>query len=370
MKNLNETSRNEFKFYFENKNFKKILIISGKNSFRSSGAEKLIQEHSKQKKISFFFKTNKYPDLFELEKLISCIKSTLPDLIVAIGGGSVIDYAKIANVFVDSDNLQEKIENSDYKIRDKFTKLIAIPTTAGSGAEVTSNGVIYINKKKYSIENEKLLPDKFYLIPDLVKNANFTVKSSAGFDAIAQAIESLMSKKSNHESVIFAEKSLSLSFKYFVDFLKDSNYENTSAMCLSSNLAGQAINISKTTAPHAVSYPFTSIYGINHGHAVSLTLNQFLRFNYIHLNEAKCNFSLSGRFENLFRLSNTKDFVSFDKFLKNIKREANLEGDFKKLKIDIEKDFSNFVSGINALRLANNPVDIQIKDLKKIILNL
>ena len=56
MKNLNDTSINEFKFYLENKNFKKILIISGKNSFRSSGAEKLIQEHSKQKKISFFLK--------------------------------------------------------------------------------------------------------------------------------------------------------------------------------------------------------------------------------------------------------------------------------------------------------------------------
>ena len=159
MKNLNDISRNEFKLYLENKNFKKILIISGKNSFRLSGAEKLIQEHSKKKKISFFFKTNKYPDLFELEKLISCIKDTLPDLIVAVGGGSVIDYAKIANVFVDSDNLQEKIENSDYKIRDKFTKLIAIPTTAGSGAEVTSIELFILTKK-----NIQLKMKNFYLI--------------------------------------------------------------------------------------------------------------------------------------------------------------------------------------------------------------
>ena len=109
MKNLNDTSINEFKFYLETKNLKNINHIR-KKFIQIIWSRKINSEHSKQKKISFFFKTNKYPDLLELEKLISCIKNTLPDLIVAIGGGSVIDYAKIANVFVDSNNLQEKLK--------------------------------------------------------------------------------------------------------------------------------------------------------------------------------------------------------------------------------------------------------------------
>ncbi len=370
MENFVSNVNDGLKFFTKNKKFEKVLIIAGKKSFKSSGAEKLINKYFKQKKLSFFFKISKYPDFAELKKILLTIKKDLPNLIIAIGGGSVLDYAKIANVLIDNNNLQKEIENSNYKIKDKFAKLIAIPTTAGSGAEVTSNAVIYIDKKKYSIENKKLLPDKFFLVPELVKNANLEIKASAGFDAIAQAIESLMSKKSNSESVFYAEKSLSLSLRHFIDFLKNSNYENSSAMCLSSNLAGKAINISKTTAPHAVSYPFTILYNISHGHAVSLTLNQFLKYNYTNIKKANCNFNLKERFEILFNLTNTKDFYSFDRYLFNLKKEANLEGNFKKLNIDIEKDYVNFVSGINVLRLANNPVAIKPDDLKKIILNL
>ena len=84
--------------------------------------------------------------------------------------------------------------NSTYQIKKKFTKLIAIPTTAGSGAEVTTNAVIYINKMKYSVEGPLLRPDYFFLIPELVIGASKKIKSSAGFDAISQALKQLFQK--------------------------------------------------------------------------------------------------------------------------------------------------------------------------------
>ena len=68
-------------------------------------------------------------------------------------------------------------------------------------------------------------------------------------------------------------------------------------MLIASNLAGKAINISKTTAPHAISYPFTSHFGISHGHAVSLTLNEFLKFNYKNMKLSKSNFDLKNRYK-------------------------------------------------------------------------
>ena len=83
-------------------------------------------------------------------------------------------------------------------------------------------------------------------------------------------------------------------------------------MCLAANLSGEAISISKTTAPHAVSYPFTALYNISHGHAVSLTLNKFLKFNYKNLALAKFNFNLGDRFKTLLSLSNTLNFEDFD----------------------------------------------------------
>ena len=170
-------------------------------------------------------------------------------------------------------------------------------------------------------------------------------------------MESLISKKSNDKSVVFAKKSLRISLKYYLDFLKKPNNENTSAMCLAANLSGEAISISKTTAPHAVSYPFTSIYNISHGHAVSLTLNKFLKFNHSNMLSAKCNFDLKSRYKIMFDLTNTQ----------SIKKEAKLENDLMKLGINIKKDYSNIISGVNILRLSNNPVELKKEDIKEII---
>ncbi len=369
MSNIVFSSINELKSLLKEKNFNKILIICGENSFEASGAKKILSNLLKNKEIRIFKKKSPYPELIELKQIITNLRDFSPDLILAVGGGSVLDYAKTANVLTESKDLKIEISNSNYEIKKKFTKLAAIPTTAGSGAEVTSNSVIYIDKVKYSVEGEYLRPDFFFLIPELVITGSNKIKSSAGFDAIAQAIESLISKKSNDKSVSFAEKSLKISFKYYLDYLNNPNLENTSAMCLAANLSGEAISISKTTAPHAVSYPFTSIYGVSHGHAVSLTLNKFLKFNHTNLNVSKCNFDLKKRFEIMFDVAKIKDINNFDKFLDNMKKKAKLENNFKNLGIDIHNDYSNIISGVNMLRLSNNPIELSQSDLKKIIVN-
>ena len=367
MQKLNFSQKNDFKNFLEKEKFKNILIICGESSFKSSGAKQLFKEFFINKKINYYFKKSSKPNHLELQAIINCIKFFSPNLIIAIGGGSVLDYAKIANVLINSKNLKEELINSTYDPKNKFAKLVAIPTTAGSGAEVTSNAVIYVDKIKYSVESEKLRPDYFFLIPELVLAASNKIKSSAGFDAIAQAIESLISKRSNEKSKIFAEKSLKLSFNYFLDYLHKPNFENTSAMCLAANLSGEAISISKTTAPHAVSYPFTALYNISHGHAVSLTLNKFLRFNYKHSASANCNFDLNERFKILFNLTSVSNFQAFDQYLTKLRDNAKLENNFKKLGIDIYKNYSSIISSVNLKRLTNNPIELNLEDLKTII---
>ena len=363
------SSTQEFKTFLNNEKNKKILIICGKKSYKISGASKLIDDVIEKQNVQYFYKKFPYPDLVELKEIINKIKECSPDIIIAVGGGSVLDYAKIANVLTNSLNIEREIADSSYKIKKKFSKLIAIPTTAGSGAEVTSNAVIYINKIKYSVEGEKLKPDLFFLIPELVIGASYKIKSSAGFDAIAQAMESLISKKSNDKSVDYARKSLQISLKYYLDFVNKPNNENTSAMCLAANLSGEAISISKTTAPHAVSYPFTAIYNISHGHAVSLTLNKFLKFNYQKISSANCNFDLKNRFKIMFDVSKSDNIEKFDQYLKNLKKSAKLESRFSSLGINIQNDYSKIISGVNLLRLSNNPVKLKEKDIKEILFN-
>ena len=92
-------------------------------------------------------------------------------------------------------------------------------------------------------------------------------------------------------------------------------------MCLAANFSGEAINISKTIAPHAVSYPFTSYFGVSHGHAVSLTLNKFLLFNYENIKYSHDNFDLRKRYKILFSLTKTNSIKQLDILLKTIKKE-------------------------------------------------
>tara|TARA_B100001123_G_scaffold50615_1_gene52199 strand:- start:697 stop:1812 length:1116 start_codon:yes stop_codon:yes gene_type:complete len=368
MKNFSFSSKKELEIFINDKKFKKIFVLCGQKSFNKSGAKKILLPLLNNKLTKYYFKISPYPEVIELKKIILSLKKFSPDLVLAIGGGSVLDYAKIANVMEITSNIDKKIININYSIKKKFTKLAVIPTTAGSGAEVTSNAVIYINKIKYSVESELLKPDFFFIIPELVLNATKKIKASAGFDAISQAIESLISKKSNNQSVKFAKQSLKISFKNYLNYLKNPNFNNTSAMCLAANLSGKAISISKTTAPHAVSYPFTSLHNISHGHAVSLTLNKFLKFNLKNYKRANCKFNLKQRYKYIFDIFGVNNISDLDKLLIKIKKEAKLENNFIKLGINLNNDYPKIISGVNILRLNNNPVDLTKEDIKSILL--
>ena len=148
MSNLSFSKKDDLKKFLKEKKLNKILIICGEKSFENSGAKQLFDGLFINKKLEFYIKKFSIPNHTELQNIIDHIKFFSPNLIIAIGGGSVLDYAKIANALTESKNLKEELINSTYKTK-KFAKLIAIPTTAGSGAEVTPNAVIYIDKIKY-----------------------------------------------------------------------------------------------------------------------------------------------------------------------------------------------------------------------------
>lgn len=360
------SKKNDLLNFIKNNSYRRIFLITGNNSFYKSGIFMLFNSSIFKNKIKFYFKKSSIPILIELKKIIGSLNNYKPDLIIAVGGGSVIDYAKMANII----NLDECEDVNIKKSRltfSKKTKLIAIPTTAGSGAEVTSNAVIYIKKVKYSVESEKLIPDNFYLIPEYVKGVKKSIKSSAGFDAISQSIESLMSLKSTNKSVMFARKSLNISLNNYLDFYKKPTNLNTSAMCLAANYSGMAINISKTIAPHAVSYPFSAYYNLSHGHAVSLNLEKFLLHNFLNMEKSTAKFDLNLRYKILFQLFQVNDIYSLCGKISLLKKKTNLIDNYQKLGININSSINRILDGINILRLKNNPVKLDGNNLKKIL---
>ena len=354
------------KFVNDN-SFKKIFVLCGKKSFITSGAQIFFNKLLDKKEIKLFYKNSDLPILEELIEIIRDIKNFKPDLIIAVGGGAVIDYAKIANVVDIRDDLRELIVSYSYPFQSKYTKLAVIPTTAGSGAEVTSNAVIYVDGIKHSFESKLLIPDNFFLIPEFLISAPNKIKASAGFDAIAQALESLVSKKSNDQSLEYASKSLRVSINSYISFLNEPNLKNATEMSIASNLAGKAISISKTTAPHAASYPFTSLFNISHGHAVGLFFESFFMFNFDNLNRSETSFDLKKRFDLIFDLFGVKNINDFNSKITLMKKKAKLEDNLGILNININQDAEKILKGINLLRLGNNPIKISEKDIYKII---
>ena len=354
----------ELKELISRKSIKKVLLISGRKSFYKTGANKIFLNILKKKFFNIYLKKSSLPQFDELKDIIKIKDKFNPDLIIAVGGGCVMDLAKITSVFVGTKNLKERAINSDFSL--SKTQVLAVPTTAGSGAEVTSNAVLYIKNLKFSVEGDKIKPDFFFLIPKLLMSSNLNLDATTCFDAVSQSIESLFSKKSNKESVIYAEKALKILLKNSLNYINKKNINNSHRMIVGANLAGRAINISKTIAPHALSYPFTTLYGIPHGHAVSLTFNEILKFNYFNQMHSNCDYDLNSRYNLLFKATKTKNINDLDKYFKNFKKNLNLEQNFKKLKINLSKDQNKILSNVNEQRLQNNPIKISVKDIQQI----
>ncbi len=357
----------EVKKLINQNNFNKIFIVTGYKSYNISGANKYFKNIFVNKNTKFFFKKKLIPEIHELINIIKEINLFEPDLIIGLGGGAVLDYAKLSNVFFSEKNIKYKVEKSIFNFKKKKAKLLTIPTTAGSGAEVTPFAVLYIGNQKYSVEHSLVKPDYHFLIPELVLRGSKFLKASSGFDAISQALESMFSVKSNNESLKFSSKSLKLSINNYESFIKKPNTSNTLNMCYAANLAGRAISTAKTNGPHAVSYPFSSFYKISHGHAVSLTLNQFLSLYYFQSNKSIASFDIKKRFEQIYKILKIKNFHELNEMLKKLKIAGSLEGDYNKLNIDIKNNYNKILNSVNSQRLKNCPIKIKTDDIKSIL---
>ena len=364
---LGKNSLNNVKNLIKDLKIKKVLVFCGKKSFFKSGASELFQDLLEKTENKFFYKSFDYPGYQDLIVPSKLINDFQPDIILAIGGGTVLDLAKLSNVFCTIKFDKKKIKQSVFEIKRKFCKLIAIPTTAGSGAEATRHAVLYIDKNKYSIESSFILPDYIIIDPTLIISAPCDVSASSGIDALSQAIESLISKKSNDESVQHAIKSLEYSFKFLEKHINQKSLDTTHKMSLAAFYAGKAINISKTTAPHAISYPFTSYFGVKHGQAVSYTLCDCLNFNYQNLKFSSVSFDLRSRFNKLFDIFKVSSIDDLDRKISQMVKNIGLSTDIRDFNVKKIDDINLILENINSERLANNPVKIDVNFVKSIL---
>ena len=314
---------------------------------------------------------NNEPSFESINESYNKISEKLPDLnknedifFIALGGGSVIDTAKIICLMIsnNTNNVHDLIKKESNKKFIEKIKIICIPTTSGTGAEITPFSSIWDKKNglKYSIVSDKLFR-KIILDPKLTLGLPKKIIISSGIDALCQILESSWSNKANKLSL----KSSFLGYKYFSKninlILEDlDNIELREEMLISSFLSGVSISTANTTLCHSISYPLTAILSIPHGLACGFSLVEVIKFN------SKSNDKFLKNTLNITKCKNSEMLIEkISDILTNIQFKSFMS---QYLSV-IEKNMEDLIPLTFNSRSSNNPVRATHNDVETIIKN-
>ena len=270
---------------FRRKSLNENILLVTSESFVKRGVVNRIIEKFPDSSIKVISNVKPNPTIENIETEFFRIRDSRPDFVIALGGGSCIDTAKaFVRLFslpsVTSLKKVLVLPNSDLNVDP--IPLIAIPTTSGTGSEVTPFATVWSNteRRKYSISGGDLLPEISILDPSLTLNLPADVTLSSGMDCVSHAFESIWNINSTVDTRTLATRSLQLSLKALPILMKmPDNQEARASMMKASLLAGLAISQTRTALAHSISYPLTSEFGLPHGLACSFTLPELIVFN-------------------------------------------------------------------------------------------
>lgn len=288
-------------------------------------------------------------------KGVDLFQSEQCDAILAVGGGSSLDVAKCIKLYCQMDNDKLYLEQ-EYK--DTGVKLIAIPTTAGTGSESTRFAVIYYDGKKQSVTHDSIIPYVAILEPKVLKTLPVYQKKCTMMDALCQGIESWWSVNSTDESKKLSKEAVETIMRWWHEYIFENTDASAEAIMHAANLAGQAICITQTTAPHAFSYKITSLYKLPHGHAVAVGLPVI--WEYMLGNMDKCIDSrgqeyLAGIFNEIVKAMGCQTLTESIAKLRQMIEEMELKNPVSENR---EEELEILSTSVNPVRLKNNPVGI------------
>lgn len=308
------------------------------------------------------------PDITDIFNLIQDIRSFDYELIIAIGGGSVMDAAKTLVALQHAEiggpsEVRDAITEERYKKSHKFSPWIGIPTTSGTGSEVTSWATVWDEERgcKYSVSDSRLFASAALILPELTVTMPLRLSVATALDAMCHATEAYWSVQSNPVSRAFALQAIER-IREALPRLKHEpdNPAIREQLSQASVLAGLAFSNTKTTACHSISYPLTLLHGIDHGIAASLTLASVLRLNYSMLVEP----------EKLLRAFGAEDPDGVDRLLKSIYDSYGLSGSLAHYGIN-EDAIPEIVShAYTKGRMDNNPAAISPEQLHLMLVSL
>ena len=291
------------------------------------------------------------PDLTDTEAGIDLFRKEACDGLISVGGGSSIDTAKAIKAGLKSLNEDDVIHSR--LTLDTVCPHIAVPGTAGTGSEATQIAVVYVNGRKVSLNHPELRPDGVILDASLLDSLPMYHKKSCALDALAQGIESWWSRGANDDSRVHAY----LAVIGVLDNLKaylEGDPHAAEEMLDASYQSGKAIQITRTTAAHAMSYMLTKRLGIAHGHACMLTLPTLWEMMLDHEEMLETLKDLSGK----MRLG---DVRMAPKLLKGILYDLEMAVP----PLPNDATLEELASSVNIERLNNHPVAMTREEVRE-----
>lgn len=293
-------------------------------------------------------------DLFQIAKC---------DTILAVGGGSSLDVAKCIKLYCKMSRDKLYLEQ-EYK--DTGVKLVAIPTTAGTGSESTRYAVIYYDGKKQSVTHDSIIPNVAILESKVLKTLPLYQKKCTMLDSLCQGIESWWSVNSTDESKKLSKEAVETIMKWWHEYLYENTEESAKHIMCAANLAGQAICITQTTAPHAFSYKITSMYKLPHGHAVAVCLPEIWEFMINNITlciDARGSGQLNSVFSAIAVAMGVGTPVEAIGVFRDMMKLMDMPSPVSK---NYQSDILLLTSSVNPIRLKNNPVELNVKAIKSL----
>lgn len=337
----------EVKSLAEKLNVSRGILVSTPSFVKNGFAEKMKAE-SDGTIVAIFSELSPNPDVTETDACAKIIRENNIDYVIALGGGSALDLAKAAASVALTEDSITKYHGTGVQLPLESLPTIAIPTTSGTGSEVTCVSVLtdHSNGKKAPIVSDGFYPKYAIIDPELTYSMPPYITACTGIDVLSHALEGFWSKGNQPICDALALHALDLVFNYLPRAFADGmDKEARSKMCEASLIAGLAFTIPKTTSSHACSFPLTNIYKTPHGEACGLTLDYFARINDIPRVQSlakKLGFdSVSALADEIFKL----------------KQSLNLRLDLKDLNLT-EENINELVKISRHPNLYNNPVEI------------
>ena len=334
---------------------KKTLLVCG-GSMNSLE----INQYFTSKDIVRFSDFNPNPTYESVVAGVQVYKAYSCDAIVAVGGGSAIDVAKCIKLFC---NMDSKENYLNQKITASHIPFMVIPTTAGTGSEATKFAVIYYGGIKQSVTHESCIPETVFFDESVLEKLPLYQKKVTLMDAFCHAIEAFWSVNSTKESKEFSKVAIEKILQYKDSYLaSEFNVIAAKQILEASYLAGKAINITQTTAGHAMSYKLTGLYGISHGHAVALCVSKLWPYMIEHIEnciDIRGNSYLENVFQELAVIMKTENSKDAAIKFREIVIGLNLE-----VPCPMHEDFALLKKSVNLDRLKNNPIKLSEMDLE------